>query len=335
MLTIYRALSAGSALALLTACASPTATHKPISAGGLAAIQPMDVQIAIPQTMLYARYSRASIASSTTFACGLGGAIPGVGILAAVACGAAAGAADAAVNGPRALAAQSRAKPLNDAMLDLDVDDLVQASLSESVARVPGVQIREIHIDKASKPFANQETQVAEAKANSVMFVLADYRLSEDISTFELELSTIVYPRGAASAIELPGPVPSGTPGMSKFGPDYATYQSKLTYVARLPNADADGGKNSQLWGKDGAALLRAALLSGVRQAAQVLARDMQSQVSTSSTANPVAIDNAMLHRLDDGSMVLQADMNALMQAKANATRDAQARSAAPAAEVN
>lgn len=315
---------------------------QPVKPDVLGALQPVEVKVGIRQAELYAAFVRSNAAATGAAACG---AVPGLGILLAAACGGAMGAVDASVNAARAKAAEESIRPLKDELIEVDFDQLMRASVAQSLQSVPDMQLADVAVTKTVTTEAYEKTFKA-STSNAVMFINLDYHLSSDFSTLEVSARGLIYPRGATArkAAKLPAAL-SATPSEPALGLQNAAYRSNIIYRAKHPAAGDDAAKNIAAWKADNARLLKLALLDGIAQSTTLLAADLQSKhpVYASATAHvdtPLGLkanlvaqrDSGKLLRYPDGSLYFDAALaNVAAAAPVQAPAAAGAAPAAPA----
>jgi len=290
---------------------------QPIQPEVLAAMQPVEVQVGISQSELYASFVRSNAAATGAAACG---AVPGLGILLAAACGGAMGAVDASVNAARAKAAEESVRPLKDEIVDMKFDELMNESLAQALQSVPAMQIANVAVTKVVNAQAYEKTFSA-AASNAVMFVNIDYHMSVDFSTLEVSARSLLYPRGttARTAAKQPAPL-SITPSEPVLAVKNAVYRSSIVYRAKHPAAGTDAEKNIEAWKADNARMLKTALQDGITQAGALIAADLQrkypayepttakAETGSNLKVNLVSQGNgARLLRYPDGSLNLDA----------------------------
>lgn len=248
---------------------------QPVKPEVLSALQPVDVKVGIRQAELYAAFVPSTAAATGAAACG---AVPGLGILLAAACGGAMGAVDASVNATRAKAAEESVRPLKDELVDVNFDQLMHESLTQSLQSVPGMQLAGIAVTKTVTTEAYEKTFKA-STSNAVMFINLDYHMSVDFSTLEVSARGLIYPRGATArkAAKLPTALPT-TPSEPVLALQNATYRSSIIYRAKHPASGDDATKNIAAWKADNARMLKAALQDGIAQSTALLAADLQSK---------------------------------------------------------
>lgn len=257
---------------ILVGCAAPQ--NRTLSPTVAAAIQPLDVQIGIRQPELYAEFEPSNIAAGAAVC----GAIPGIGILLAAACGGVMGAMDATVNAQRAKEADELVRPLKDVVVDVKLDDMFTNTISTSLRDGTKWKFSALKLTKTVNDKAYEETFRA-STSSAVMFVNVDYRLSTDFSTVEVSALGSVFPRSPAArtaagkSAELPEQG-KGAPLMLAE----AAYRADIIYRGTLPAPAQSAGANIEAWKASDGRLLRAALDDGARQVARLLAEDMKRE---------------------------------------------------------
>lgn len=258
---------------------------QPLKPELLAPLQPVEVNVGIAQPELYAALARSNAGAGGAAACG---AIPGIGILLAAACGGALGAVDANVNAMRAKAAEESVRPLKDALVDLPFDALMRDTVKSALETVPGMQLANTTLTKSVTPVAYEKIFRTSA-SNAVMFFNVDYHLSSDFSTLEVDTRGLIFPRGEAArkAAQQPSPLPAEAANEPVLDPKHAVYLINIGYRAKLPMPGSDIAANVEAWKAGDAQLLRTALKDAVAQSATLLADDLQRKHGDSSAANP------------------------------------------------
>lgn len=258
---------------------------QPLKPELLAPLQPVEVNVGIAQPELYAVFERSNAGAGGAAACG---AIPGIGILLAAACGGALGAVDANVNATRAKATEESVRPLKDALVDLRFDALMRHSVQDALEKVPGMQLANTTLTKSVTPVAYEKAFRA-SRSSAVMFVNVDYHLSTDFSTLEVDMRGLIFPRGDAArqAAQQPSPLPAEATDTSVLDPKNAAYLINIAYRAKLPKPGSDIAANVEAWKAGDARMLRAALHEAVARSTGLLADDLQGKHRDSSATTP------------------------------------------------
>lgn len=255
----------------LTGCAGLAPTQR-MTKDVAAAVQPVEVKIGIKQPELYADFEPSTAGQVAAATCG---AIPGLGILLAAACGGVAGAVDASVNAERAKTADEIVRPLKDEVVDVKFDDMMSAALEQALRGVPGMKVSALAVTKTVEPKAYEESFRA-STSNGVMFVNIDYRISRDFSTLEISASGQIYPR-SAEARKVAG-LPEVLPAANEpaLGLQNSAYRSNVFYHLQVPEKAATPAGHVAEWKADGARLLHLGLKNGTAEVARLLAEDLQ-----------------------------------------------------------
>ena len=305
----YRAASSALVLLALAGCARMPLVQ-PLNADVAVAIQPVDVKLGIPQPELYAAFQRSNAGAAAAAGCG---AVPGIGILLAAACGGTMGAIDASVNAARAKTADEIVRPLKDEIVDIKYDQVMNDALNKSLQDVPGMQIAGIAVSKTVTPKVYEELYRA-STSNSVMFVNIDYHLSIDFSTLEVSARGLLYPRSAAArkAAGLSAELPNANDD-PVLALKNSAYRMNFFYQVKLPKPAATGADNVANWKADGGRLLRNGLQDGSAQIARLMADDLQRRPGTTRPAvSKVDIGNGIMADLisqtSDGKLIRYAD---------------------------
>jgi hypothetical protein len=268
------AVSALSALALV-GCATPLT--QPLKRDVATAAQPVEVKVGIRQPELYGAFEVSRAGQAAAAGCG---AVPGIGILLAAACGAAAGAVDATINASRAKAADETIRPLKDEIVDLKFDQAMNEAIAKALTNVPGMSFSGVVVTKETTDAKYEETYKA-STAGGVMFVNVDYHMSIDLSTLQMSARALLYPRSPAArtAAGLPGDInapPAPNQATSMMDPKNAAYRSMVVYRAKLPLQGKDPAEHLAAWKADNGRLLRTSLHDGMAQLGRLLVEDVQ-----------------------------------------------------------
>lgn len=287
MHTYGRATSLALVSLALAGCAGVPLTQ-PLSRNVAPAIQPVELKIGVSQPELYADFELSRAGQTAGAACG---AVPGLGILLAAACGGIAGAMDASINASRAKAADETIRPLKDEIVDLKFDQLMSESVSKSLRVVPGMQLADVAVTKTVNDKAYEESFRA-STSNAVMFVNVDYHLSKDFSTLQVLARGLVYPRSATArtaaglsavlpAVNSP-PAPNSVSSAEEpmeepvLSLKNTVYRASVIYQTKLPIKAEAAPDYIAAWKADGARLLRAGLQDGITQVSRLLSEDLQ-----------------------------------------------------------
>lgn len=258
----------------LAGCAVPQ--RQGIEPKLLTTMQPVEVKLGVRQSELYAAFVPSTAGASGAAACG---AVPGLGILLAAACGGAFGAIDAQVNATRAKAADESARPLKNVLIEFDFDRSMREAVERSLGGEPAVQATGLDLVKTVTDKVYEDAFRA-SKANAVMFMTADYQVVADFSAIRMTLRNSLFARSPVARVAAgqPETLPSGT-GNASDAPlqlRNASYRSDIVYLAKLPKAGDSIEANVAAWQANDGRLLKAALQSGVRHLGRLLAEDLR-----------------------------------------------------------
>ena len=271
MSTIRRAVLTALVPLCLAGCAGVPRTQA-LSREVAPSLQPIDVRVGVKQPELYAAFDPSMAGAGAAAACG---AVPGIGILLAAACGGALGAVDAGVNASRAKDAEALVRPLKNELVDIRFDQEMTDALRQSLQAVPGLQMAGVNLTKevGDKPYM---ATYRASQAGAVMYINIDYHLSVDFSTLEVSARGMVFPRSANArkAAKLVADLPPADGTLTQTD---ATYRMDVVYQARLPaRAKAAPAVYIESWKADGARLLRGSLEDGILHVSRALAEDLR-----------------------------------------------------------
>ncbi|MGY4827480.1 hypothetical protein ACVNIS_02760 [Sphaerotilaceae bacterium SBD11-9] len=271
MNTFYRAaVSALSALALVGCATRP---NQPLDRKVVSVMQPMDVKIGIRQPELVGDFEVSRAGQAAAAGCG---AVPGIGILLAAACGAAAGAVDASVNASRAKTADETIRPLKDEIVDVKVDKAINDAIAQALKNAQDVRFSDIVVTKETTD-DDYETLYKASTAGSVMFVNINYSMSIDLSTLQLSARALLYPRSPAArtAAGLSPEFNAATDQGPMLAMSNAAYRSMLFYRAKLPTQAENPTDHIATWKANHGQLLRTSINDGIAQLSRLLAEDL------------------------------------------------------------
>ncbi|WP_439889786.1 hypothetical protein ACS7SF_10795 [Ralstonia sp. 25C] len=343
MLSKVRFAAVFTGLAVLAGCA-PMPLTQPVEHETLTAMQPVNVRVGIKQPELYADFVPSRTGQAAAATCG---AIPGIGILLAAACGGALGAVDAGINATLAKTAEETVRPLKDQLVDLDFNQQMRESVSRSLQGVPDMQVERTELTKEVTDKAYNDLFIA-SQSGSVMFVNVDYHLSPDFSTLILSTRSLLFPRGAKArvAAKQPQTVEATTPNNElAVAPKNAVYRASITYRAKLAKPSKEAAQNVAAWKEGDGRLLQAAMRDGITQMGRLLAENLQRKHEAKQGIEQVKGDNGILAsristgdtgsllRFPDGSLQFTANLDVAV-ASFDATRQAPATSLASAQAV-
>jgi hypothetical protein len=234
------------------------------------AMQPVEVHIGVRQQELTADFDRSNLAAGAAVC----GAIPGIGILIAAACGGAMGAMDASVNAERAKAADEMVRPLKDAIVDVRMNEVFKDTISASMGTRSQMKFTPPALVQSDDKGYEQTFRTS--TSNAVMFMNMEYRMSSDFSQVEVSALGIVFARSpeARTAAGQSPQIPEQAQGRLPLAD--AAYRVGVMYRGALPVAGQAPADNILAWKAANARLLRAALEDGARQVARLVVEEMQ-----------------------------------------------------------
>ncbi|MGM3275002.1 hypothetical protein [Ralstonia sp. 24A2] len=334
-------------LAVLAGCA-PMSLMQPVERETLTAMQPVDVRVGIKQPELYAAFVPSNSGQVAAATCG---AIPGIGILLAAACGGALGAVDAGINASLAKTAEETVRPLKDQLAEVNVNQQMRETVSVALQGVPDMQVEHVELTKDVTDKAYNESFMA-SQSGSVMFVNVDYHLSPDFSTLVLSTRSLLFPRSAKARVAAKQPQTVEAKSANNelaVAPRNSVYRANITYNAKLATPGKDAAQNVAAWNQDNGRLLRAALNDGIAQMGRLMADNLQRKYEANANANATQVkgdngvlvsqiskgDTGSLLRYPNGSLQFNADLNVVVAsfdaARQAGTAVASAQVAAPA----
>jgi hypothetical protein len=210
---------------------------------------------------------------------------------------------DAGINDIRTSKAEAAVKPLRDALVDFDFDKILRDDVKTSLSQVSWIHgdntrvIKEVTND-------NLDKVLDASKSDAVLFVAADYHLSNDSDEFFITAGVSLFPiNDALKAIKAGGKSP-------KSSLTNSLYHNSLAFKTKAPNATSDRDQNIATWSKSNGAAMRAALKFGAEKLAALIAADLQGQdnaAASSDAAAAVMIDGQpgdIVSRDADGAIV-------------------------------
>jgi|SRR5579871_472537 len=234
---------------LLAGCANLPSIHQPLPTNARADLTTTDVVLPIKQSEVYVFVPMAT-----------GGA--GFGLIGAL--------VDAGIDSTRTSKAETAVTPLRNAMVDYSFDNALQTELKSSLAEVAWVHPEDFKVVRDISDEGLGKT-LAESKASSVLFVVADYHLSNDgdvlLATFEVAL----MPNNDQLKALVPGRRNDKTP----VALINALYRNRFVFEAHVAST-GDRDRNIAEWSANNAAAARAALTMAAKKIAPLMVEDMQ-----------------------------------------------------------
>jgi hypothetical protein len=177
----------------------------------------------------------------------------------------------AGVDAVRTTKAEDAVKPLRDAAIDFNFDDLLRQDLQASMSKVQWLNVTDVKVIK-DVATASLDSAITNSKASAVLMVGADYHLSNDGGTFYIAVGARMFPNSPA----LTPPKATDANAKPKSDVNNVIYRNTFTFEAKVPGATDDRGRNIDVWAANHGALLRAATTRGVAKLTELMAADIQ-----------------------------------------------------------
>ena len=266
-------------------------------------ISSTEVVLPIKQSEIYVFVPPSTAGASAGASGGLLGALVGAAI-------------DASVNDVRTTKAETAVKPLRDALVDFDFDKTLQSDVKASLSQVSWLHGDNVRVIKETASDSLDHALEA-SKSDAVVFIVADYHLSNDGDEFFITAAVSLFPNSdalkALKAQKAGGKSP-------KTVVTNALYHNTITIKVDAPNSIKDRDQNIIKWSANNGAAMRAALKLGAEKLAMLIAADLQGQedavagAAAPDPANAVTIDNVpgeivsrdaqgMIVRFKDGTL--------------------------------
>jgi hypothetical protein len=177
----------------------------------------------------------------------------------------------AGIDSVRTSKAEDAVKPLRDAVVDFNFDDVLRQDLKASMSKVQWLNVTEVKVIK-DVATASLDSAITDSKASAVLMVAADYHLSNDGSTFDIAIKANLFPNSLA----LTQPKTTDANAKPKSDVNNAIYRNAFTFEAKVPGATEDRDRNMNVWAANHGELLRAATTKGVAKLTELIAADIQ-----------------------------------------------------------
>jgi hypothetical protein len=318
----------------LVGCANMPA-EQPLKHEMVGSIQPIEVELAIKQSEVYAAFVPSKAGQAAASGCG---AIPGIGLLLAAVCGGAMGAVDAGVNASRGKAADNNVRSLKDEVVDLNFDQMMSAAMKQSLQNVPDLHLNGVQVTKDVSD--KTEDQIYRAStAGSVMFVNVDYHISKDYSELQIYANGLVFPRSAQARVAAgQSAEPSAEADSALLDKKNAVYRVSIVYNSSLPVKASSPQEYVSIWTADNARYFRSAVDGGVHEISRLLANDiLLGTVAKGSSSEKVDTGDGFKAELlseSDGGELFRSPTGALYFKTTLASRVSVAESVASPAAI-
>ncbi len=259
-MNMYKAaLAALATVVLASACATPGPMNRnmPLAARDKIAatevvttIAQNEITIAVPTT------AGASAGAAASF--GLLGALVGSLV-------------EAGIDASNAAAAETSVKPLRNALVDLNFDDMIQTDLKVALAQAAWLNSGDSRVVKEITP-ANLEKVLKDSKASAMLLVPASYELNFNAD----ELTITIAPRVLPKTSDLQALLPEKfDPKASQVTNTNDLYRNYFSFRTAIPKATNNRDANIALWAANSGAPMREALKLGSAKLTQMLAADL------------------------------------------------------------
>lgn len=256
---------------LLAACANEGPIHQAVADTARGAITSTDVVLPIHQSEIYVFVPKSTAGAAGGAAGGMLGALIGAAI-------------DAGVDSSRTSKAETAVTPLRNAIVDFSFDDTLQTKLKDSLAQITWVHagkmavVRDITNDGLDKT-------LAASTASAVLFVIADYRLSNAGDAVLVTLVVRLIPNNDVLRALRTGKHDDKV----AVAAINALYRNRFTFEAHIKTT-ADRDQNIAEWSANHGAAARAALQMAVEKLVPLMAEDIQGAVTTPANAEQVTM---------------------------------------------
>jgi hypothetical protein len=234
---------------LLSACADQPSIHQPLSAAARADLVSTDVSLPIRQSEVYVFVPIATAGAGF----GLIGALIDVGI-----------------DSERTSKAETAVTPLRNAMVDYSFDNALQDELKASLPQITWLHpgkfdvIRDISDDGLVK-------KLAASTASSVLFIVADYHLSNDGDVLLVSCQAALM----ANNDQLKALIPGKRNEKNSVALINALYRNRFVFEAHV-SGTGDRDRNIAEWSANSGSAARAALTMAAKKLAPIMVEDIQ-----------------------------------------------------------
>jgi hypothetical protein len=218
---------------------------------------------------------------------------------------------DVSIDSVRAGKAETAVKPLRDAVVDYNFDDVFKGEITHSLSAVPWMGAGTFRVIKEVTP-DTMEKALTNSQAGAVLFIAADYNLSNDGDELTVKLYASLFPNN--DDLRALKPVKKDSKGAVVL-PANALYRNVFTYKTRIPPAPNGRDGTIAVWSANNGAAARAALGMAAAKLARLLAEDIQRTEEDGAAAakagTPVKIEGLSGQSIGsdaDGTVVRLAD---------------------------
>lgn len=234
---------------LLAACANQVAIHQPLPSAVRNAVASTDVVLPIRQSEIYVFVPHSTGGQAN----GLIGAI-----------------IDASVDDIRTSKAEAAVTPLRNSIVDYNFDNTLQADLKRSLAQLDWMHAANYSVVRDAGN-DNLGKMLAASHASAMLFVVADYHLSNDGDVLLVGIEAALI----ANTDQLRALRPAKRDDKVAVALSNALYRNRFIFEAHV-NATGDRDKNIAEWSANNGNAIRAALDMSTKKLAPLLAADLQ-----------------------------------------------------------
>lgn len=243
---------------LLGACATPLPVHQALPDAVRNQVSSVDVVLPVKQSEIYVFVPASNVSAAA-----------GGGLLAAL--------VDAGIDSIRNSKAEAAVKPLRDSIVDYSFDNSLRTDTAAALTKLTWTKAGDPVVIKEVTSQA-LDAAIAQSKADAVLFANADYHLSNDGYVLDVVVGASLFAK--SDALKAVGPSKLKTPISN---PANTLYRNVITYESMAPMGTVDQrDKNIAIWSADHGAPMRSALTKGAAKLAQLLADDLQGELSPS-----------------------------------------------------
>ncbi len=177
-----------------------------------------------------------------------------------------------AIYNARTSQAEAAVKPLRDALMAFNFDEVFRGELKDSLSGVPWMHVGEFQVIKEGTP-DSLDRALTDSKAAAVLFVRTDYHLSNAADLLFISARVSLSPHDnvlqpfARNINAMPGPMTAL---------ERSLYRGIFVFKTAAPGDTGDRGMNIEAWSANNGAAMRAAIKLGASKLGRMLADDLQ-----------------------------------------------------------
>ncbi len=188
---------------------------------------------------------------------------------------------DVTIDSVRAGKAETAVKPLRDALVDFNFDNAFKDQITNSLTAVPWMKAEKFRVMKEVTPDSTEKA-LADSQDSAVLFIAADYNLSNDGDVLTAKLTAYLFPNNdALRSLKPPKKDAKGPVAV----PANALYRNVLSYKTRIPLAPSGRDGTIAAWSANNGAAMRVALGMAAAKLSRLLAEDIQRSEEDSAAA--------------------------------------------------